>query len=48
MKQNYTLQELPEVAQTIISTANRKILLFNGEMGAGKTTLIKELVRNGT
>lgn len=45
MKQNYTLQDLPEIATKIISSVNRKILLFNGEMGAGKTTLIKELVK---
>lgn len=45
MKQNYTLQELPLIAQKIISSVEKKIVLFNGEMGAGKTTLIKELVK---
>ncbi len=45
MQQNYTLKELPEIAKTIIATATSKILLFNGEMGVGKTTLIKEVVK---
>jgi len=45
MQQNYTLKELPKIAKTIIDTAESKILLFNGEMGVGKTTLIKEVVK---
>ena len=45
MKQNYTLNQLPEIAKEIIATASSKVLLFNGEMGVGKTTLIKELVK---
>ncbi len=36
--------ELPAVAAEIISfSANSRILLFYGDMGAGKTTLIKSL-----
>lgn len=39
---NYQLTDLPEVSKTIIELAkNNKIWTFNGEMGAGKTTLIK-------
>ena len=35
---------LKEIALQIIKAAKeRRIILFNGEMGAGKTTLIKEL-----
>ena len=45
MQQIYTLKELPKIAKKIIETVNGKILLFNGEMGAGKTTLIKEIVK---
>lgn len=41
----YTLEELPEIAQTILREAQSKTLLFNGLMGVGKTTLIKELVK---
>ncbi|MFK5878845.1 MAG: tRNA (adenosine(37)-N6)-threonylcarbamoyltransferase complex ATPase subunit type 1 TsaE [Flavobacteriaceae bacterium] len=44
MKQNYALNQLPEIAKEILATAQHKILLFNGKMGVGKTTLIKELV----
>ena len=45
MQQNYTLKELPIIAQKIIKNAKSKVLLFNGEMGAGKTTLIKEITK---
>ena len=45
MKQEYSLSELPVIAKKIIEAATTKIILFNGEMGAGKTTLIKEVVK---
>ena len=45
MQQKYTLKELPEIAQKIIKKAKSKVLLFNGEMGSGKTTLIKEITK---
>jgi len=45
LKQNYTLDQLPEIAKEILATVKHKVLLFNGEMGVGKTTLIKELVK---
>ena len=45
MKQNYSLEELPEIASKIIENATYKTILFNGKMGAGKTTLIKEIVK---
>ncbi|MCB0496067.1 MAG: tRNA (adenosine(37)-N6)-threonylcarbamoyltransferase complex ATPase subunit type 1 TsaE [Cyclobacteriaceae bacterium] len=36
--------ELPDIAQKILGFAdNIKVLIFAGELGAGKTTLIKEL-----
>lgn len=41
---NYQLIDLPEVSKQIIELAkNNKIWTFNGEMGAGKTTLIKSI-----
>ena len=43
MQLTYTLAELPEIANAILSNAQTKNLLFYGEMGIGKTTLIKEL-----
>lgn len=45
MEKNYTLQELSEVAKAVIAHSKHKILLFYGEMGVGKTTLIKEIVK---
>jgi tRNA threonylcarbamoyladenosine biosynthesis protein TsaE len=41
------LSELPNIAQQIIQFAgNTKIWLFEGPMGAGKTTLIQQIVRS--
>lgn len=45
MNKNYSLNELSVVAQEIVENSQHKILLFNGNMGAGKTTLIKELCK---
>ena len=39
-----SLSDLKNLASQIIKTAgNRRVILFHGEMGAGKTTLIKEI-----
>ena len=43
MNKNYTLEDLPTIASEIIASVKSKQLLFYGEMGAGKTTLIKEI-----
>jgi len=40
----YSLEEIPWVAQKLLSTAPSKTLGFYGAMGSGKTTLIKALV----
>jgi tRNA threonylcarbamoyladenosine biosynthesis protein TsaE len=41
-----TLNVLDEVARDIIAGLyNRRVVLFYGEMGSGKTTLIKEMCR---
>ncbi|WP_413531896.1 tRNA (adenosine(37)-N6)-threonylcarbamoyltransferase complex ATPase subunit type 1 TsaE [Empedobacter brevis] len=39
------LDELPEVAKKIIDQLQYKLITFEGEMGAGKTTFIKEFVK---
>ncbi len=39
-----TLTNLPEIATELISL-NKKIILFDAPMGAGKTTLIKEMCK---
>lgn len=45
MKIIYTLEELSKTAQQIIENATHKTLLFDAEMGVGKTTLIKEICK---
>ncbi len=40
-----SLLELNSVAKEIISQLQHKIILFEGEMGAGKTTFIKALLK---
>ena len=45
MEITYNIEQLAEVAEKIIKVSSTKTLLFYGEMGAGKTTLIKELVK---
>lgn len=43
MNKNYSLENLTEVASELISSVRNKNLLFYGQMGVGKTTLIKEI-----
>ena len=45
MIKNYSLQQLPEIAKEVLQFAEHKVLLFYGKMGVGKTTLIKEIVK---
>ncbi len=45
MELTYTQDEISEVAEEILKSSNSKIFLFYGEMGVGKTTLIKEIVK---
>ncbi len=42
----FSLEEINAVAQKIISENPKKVLLFKGNMGVGKTTLIKSLAKN--
>lgn len=42
----FFLDDLPKVAKSIIEAdAKNRVFLFEGSMGAGKTTLIKEICR---
>jgi tRNA threonylcarbamoyladenosine biosynthesis protein TsaE len=45
MNKNYSLESLSEIASEIITSAKNKTVLFYGEMGVGKTTLIKEICK---
>ena len=40
---SYDITALDEIAKLIIAKTTHKTLLFNGAMGAGKTTLIKSI-----
>ncbi|MEA1785288.1 tRNA (adenosine(37)-N6)-threonylcarbamoyltransferase complex ATPase subunit type 1 TsaE [Arenibacter sp. GZD96] len=41
----YTEKDLPKVVTELIARVPSKVLAFHGAMGAGKTTLIKALVK---
>ena len=43
MNKIYSLNDLASIAEEVIAKAKYKTLLFRGEMGVGKTTLIKEI-----
>lgn len=45
MNYTYSISSLPQAADAVLATLTSKTLLFYGEMGSGKTTLIKELVK---
>ncbi len=45
MEYSFNLQDLPLVAKKVLIEVPNKILLFYGDMGVGKTTLIKEIAK---
>ena len=42
---HFNLDQITEIAQTILESVQSKTVLFYGEMGAGKTTLISAIVK---
>ena len=44
MKIKYQLNQLKEISLIVAQNFNHKIVLISGEMGAGKTTLIKQIL----
>lgn len=45
MEITFSLDEINNVAELIVAAQPNKVILFNGEMGAGKTTFIKQLCK---
>ena len=45
MKKEFSLEHIDEVARELVQSVSGKVLCFYGEMGAGKTTLIKKIVK---
>ncbi|MGI9527884.1 MAG: tRNA (adenosine(37)-N6)-threonylcarbamoyltransferase complex ATPase subunit type 1 TsaE [Weeksellaceae bacterium] len=39
------LEDLPQIVQQLIPRIQHNVIQFRGDMGAGKTTLIKEIVK---
>lgn len=44
MEETYVLSDISSVARKVLQKTRSKTILFYGQMGAGKTTLIKELL----
>ena len=45
MSVKYSLGDIDKVAQKLLEESKTKIILFKGEMGSGKTTLISAMVK---
>ena len=45
MEKTYSLSEIETVATNLLPHLTSKVILVNGEMGAGKTTMIKALCK---
>lgn len=45
VKKEYNLSQIDEIAEAILAESEHKIIAFHGEMGVGKTTLIKVLAK---
>ena len=45
MNVDYKLDEIQKVAKKVTQEINSNIILLSGEVGAGKTTLIKEILK---
>ena len=45
MEISFSLEQINEVAKKILAQNPKNVILFDGEMGVGKTTLIKALAK---
>lgn len=46
MEVHFSLEQLEDVVQKIITEKPNKVILFHGEMGVGKTTFIKQFCKS--
>ena len=44
-ERTYTLNEIDQAAEFVLKNSRSRIILLDGEMGSGKTTLIKAMVK---
>ena len=44
MRFEYKLNNIDNIAKELINSFKNKIVLFNGDMGSGKTTIISSIV----
>ena len=44
MRFDYKLDDIDNIAKELINSFKNKIVLFNGDMGSGKTTIISSIV----
>jgi len=45
MNKSFSITEINSISKEILQSVNSRVLLFYGEMGVGKTTLIGEIVK---
>ncbi len=45
MNKSFNIADINSIAKEILKSVNSKVLLFYGELGVGKTTLIGEIVK---
>ena len=45
MNRDYSIEDINQVAKELLKATDSKVLSFNGDMGIGKTTLIKEICK---
>tara|TARA_Y100000991_G_C21853878_1_gene297881 strand:- start:261 stop:668 length:408 start_codon:yes stop_codon:yes gene_type:complete len=43
MKIKFTLDKIDEIAKKVLQNSSTKIIIFSGQMGSGKTTLISSI-----
>ena len=46
MEFEYNINEIDKISEQILQYVKHKVILFDAQMGAGKTTLIKAILKN--